>query len=168
MPLNDTPSLRASFWSMVDTSGECWLWTGAQTGSGYGYFRNSHAHRVAWQLVNGPIPDGLLVCHNCPGGDNPLCVRPDHMFLGTQLDNMRDMRQKGRGAEGDRHGMRLHPELVRRGEAHHFARVTREQVRAIRARYAAGGITHQRLADEYGLKRQSVSDILTGRNWRED
>ena len=86
----------------------CWLWTGCLDPDGYGRFNVQKAgrwcpmpaQRVAWELVVGPIPDGLLVCHHC---DNPACVRPnhpEHCFLGTQLDNMRDMAAKGRGRKG--------------------------------------------------------------------
>ena len=86
-----------SFWSRVDKSGDCWIWTGA-TRDGYGVIRrrlapDSGAHRVAWELTIGPIGPGLNVCHHC---DVPLCVRPDHLFLGTQSDNLQDASRKGR------------------------------------------------------------------------
>ena len=88
----------------------CWLWTGPQNHHGYG--RISHkrtralsAHRVAWELANGPIPPGLCVLHTC---DTPTCVRNDgehsHLFLGTQLDNMQDRQRKGRTPQGERSG----------------------------------------------------------------
>lgn len=86
-------SLADRFWAKVKTDGPCWLWTGAQMGSlGYGQFRidparTDYAHRVSWRLANGEIPDGALVLHRC---DVPLCVRPDHLYLGNQADNMRD------------------------------------------------------------------------------
>lgn len=76
----------------------CWEWAAGRSGSGYGGFavhqRVEGAHRVAWELWNGPVPDGLQVCHRC---DNPTCVRPDHLFLGTIQDNQRDKVAKGRG-----------------------------------------------------------------------
>jgi len=77
----------------------CWLWTGSVTSAGYGVASSlfggttSGAHRLAWELTHGLIPSGLIVCHHC---DNPPCVRPDHLFLGTHLDNSNDMRSKGR------------------------------------------------------------------------
>lgn len=92
--------LDERFWEKVVTSPDsCWLWTGAQSPRGYGAFVVSRgdvrtASRVSWELVNGPIPDGLWVLHRC---DNPPCVNPDHLFLGTHQDNMDDMAQKGRG-----------------------------------------------------------------------
>ena len=94
------------FWSKVDKSGDCWVWTAAVVGSrnpkfdhvgGYGVFgigrKVYRAHRVSWEMAHGPIPDGMLVCHSC---DNRGCVRPSHLFLGDQADNVRDMDSKGR------------------------------------------------------------------------
>jgi hypothetical protein len=90
------------FWAKVLRSDGCWLWSACVDEHGYGSFvrlqedgshRLEGAHRVAWELTHGPIPDGLRVCHHC---DTPPCVRPDHLFLGTQADNMADMQRKGR------------------------------------------------------------------------
>lgn len=87
---------EARFWSKVSKSEGCWEWTAALR-SGYGVFyadgRLHRAHRVSWEIANGPIAEGLLVCHRC---DNRRCVRPDHLFLGTSTDNNRDMTEKGR------------------------------------------------------------------------
>lgn len=102
-----TRPLAERFWEKVDKSGDCWLWTGRPDGRmGYGRIREGVAgsatllaHRVAWELAFGPVPAGLDVCHTC---DIPLCVRPDHLFLGTTLDNMADAKAKGRMATGDR------------------------------------------------------------------
>lgn len=87
-------------WKFVQKTDGCWEWNGRRNDRGYGLFAVTHAaarraHRVIWELVNGPIPSGMVVCHRC---DNPPCVRPDHLFLGTQADNMRDMQAKGRKA----------------------------------------------------------------------
>jgi len=85
------------FWDKVDKTGECWIWTASKYLNGYGQFRfdgkNWGAHRMAWLLTNGEIPDGMLVCHTC---DNPSCIRPAHLFIGTQKQNMRDCIDKGR------------------------------------------------------------------------
>lgn len=92
-------SLQDRLWAKVDTAGECWTWTGT-TSQGYGKIQAGRrgegwlwVHRVSWELQNGPVPDGLQVLHRC---DNPPCVRPSHLFLGTQVDNIRDMWAKGR------------------------------------------------------------------------
>lgn len=91
---------RTRFFALIAKGDGCWTWTGATNRrNGYGYFkrrdrRQMNTHRVAWEFAHGPIPDGLCVCHHC---DNPRCVRPDHLFLGTQRENMQDMKAKGRG-----------------------------------------------------------------------
>lgn len=99
----------------------CWEWTGGRTGNGYGGFNMRKkvipVHRLAYFLRYGAIPDGLHVCHRC---DNPICINPGHLWLGTSAENMRDKCEKGRHdcGRGDRHGFRLHPERVSRGERH--------------------------------------------------
>lgn len=86
------------FWSKVEKTDTCWIWGGNKNQDGYGLFyplskKTAQAHRFSWSLINGPVPDGLYVCHKC---DNPSCVNPDHLFVGTQTDNMRDCKNKGR------------------------------------------------------------------------
>lgn len=92
--------LAERFWQKVKKSDSCWEWQGANVPKGYGIIgkdgRNQYAHRVSWELHTGVIPKGLLVCHHC---DNPKCVRPDHLFVGTHQDNLRDMSRKGRGRQ---------------------------------------------------------------------
>ena len=96
-------TLEERFWKHVQKTDSCWLWTGATDEARYGKIRSASsthelvgAHRVSWELAYGPIPDDLWVLHNCPGGDNPSCVNPDHLFLGTNSDNMLDAAKKGR------------------------------------------------------------------------
>lgn len=88
----------ATFWLKVNKTGECWLWTGARFRSGYGAIkvrgRLRRVHRFAWEIHFGEIPPGKVVCHRC---DTRACVRPDHLFVDTQKENIRDMHAKGRG-----------------------------------------------------------------------
>lgn len=92
------PSLAERFARFVQKSDGCWLWTGAKKATGYGFIRvvgvgMRGAHRIAYELANGPIPEGMVVRHTC---DNPRCVRPDHLIVGTVADNVRDCAERGR------------------------------------------------------------------------
>lgn len=101
----DRREIAARFWTKVKKSEACWLWTASVTGGNRvqhgqvtlprvcGYQPHIYAHRLSWMLAYGPIPEGLQVCHHC---DVPRCVRPDHLFLGTQDDNLKDAARKGR------------------------------------------------------------------------
>lgn len=157
------------FWAKVDKSGECWLWTGARHEYGYGLTTyqgiQTGAHRAAWKIVNGPIPEGLLVCHNCPGEDNPLCVRPDHMFLGTHKQNMQDCARKGKTTTGDKHFLRRHPEARQRGEQVPGAKLTPALVQEIRTR-AAGGETQQSIAADKGITQSNAGYIVRRKTWQ--
>lgn len=113
--------LADRFWKRVVKSDGCWLWTGNRAVGGYGVILPGGgtrglalAHRVSWEIHFGPIPDGMHVLHKC---DNPPCVNPAHLFLGTQRDNNTDKVRKGRQAKAETSGSRLHPEKVARGEA---------------------------------------------------
>ncbi len=96
VPDNRWMTREERFWTKVDKTGDCWIWTAASLG-GYGQFGTEHgtsgAHRFSYGLANGPIPSGLNVCHSC---DTPLCVKPDHLFVGTQQENVIDSYDKGR------------------------------------------------------------------------
>ena len=151
------------FWARVARTDGCWLWPGSKYPNGYGsvysrYPRSAtyYAHRVAFELSYGAIPDGLHVCHRC---DNPACVRPDLLFLGTPLENMADMRAKGRSRKGDR------PNAAR-GSRSGQAKLTEAQVRVIRARYAAGGVTQTELAREFGVVATGIQKIVRRTSWR--
>lgn len=101
------------FWQKVNKSSDCWVYTGACKW-GYGAFwlngKQVLAHRFSWELLNGPIPNGMLICHHC---DNPPCVRPEHLFLGTSQDNRTDAVIKGRHAKGERiHFAKLAPSQI--------------------------------------------------------
>jgi hypothetical protein len=147
-------SIRERFYAKVhipQDADACWEWRSILS-RGYGRFlvngRMRRAHRVAWELAHGPIPDGMHVCHSC---DNPRCVRVSHLWLGTIADNMADRDRKGRGA-------------VLRGEDHGCAKLTPEAVQHIRAtpkKYGSG----RALARLYGVSESAVSDIRIGRSW---
>lgn len=156
------------FWSKVHQTEGCWFWLRTTDRDGYGVLtiggRQRRAAQVAWELVNdSPFPTGMQACHHC---DTPGCVRPDHIFVGTNQDNTRDSTEKGRRATGDRNGKRTHPESVIRGEQHGRAKLTENEVIAIRSRYAQGDIGHRRLAADYGLSPAGLRFILIRRTWR--
>ncbi|MBL7132878.1 MAG: HNH endonuclease [Phycisphaerae bacterium] len=149
------------FWAKVDKSGDCWNWTGATGSFGHGVVRIAtvlhKAHRVSWTWAKGPIPKGLCVCHHC---DNPRCVRPDHLFLGTKQDNSTDMARKRRA------GAVVHPERMPRGEASGAAKLTAESVRGIRRLYAVGAANQYELAARFGVSQPAIGMIVRRRNWR--
>jgi hypothetical protein len=154
------------FWTKVDKSGECWLWTASKDTSGYGQIRYEkrlrRATHIAWELTNGAIPVDTLLCHRC---DNPACVRPDHLFLGTYAENAADMLTKGRQAIGDASSARLYPERRPRGTNHPKAKFTDDQVREIRRRSAAGESQRQ-LARAYSVGKNTIQCIVEGVTWR--
>lgn len=116
--------------------------------------RNYRAHRVSFELHTGPIPAEMCVCHTC---DVPWCSNPGHLFLGTYADNNRDRDMKGRGRLTHRE----------RGEGNWAAKLTEGQVREIRARYQAGGVSQAVLATEYGVVQPHISRIVRAEAWRE-
>ena len=146
-----TPGQR--FWRNVDRKGanECWEWKGAKIRTGYGRFKVGgkmvYTHRWSYERYRSEIPDGMFVCHHC---DNPACVNPLHLFLGTQADNMADRDAKGRQIKG---------------EAHSGAKLTEADVVAIKRRLQAGGETHKAIATDYGVSQRLISRINTGRQW---
>ena len=148
--------LADRFWPKVDKSGgpsSCWLWTaGVVGGTGYGKIQDTRggrylrAHRVSWELAHGPIPDGMRVLHRC---DNPPCVNPAHLFLGTDADNQHDMRAKGRFIQP-------------RGERAGQAKLTTEQVLRIRS----DPRTLREIAADYGTGLMAVSRIKRRLAWK--
>lgn len=138
------------FWAMLDYSTEHHLWTGGQNGIGYGQWRYRGrtivAHRLAWILTHGPIPEGLFVCHRC---DTPLCCNPAHLFLGTHDDNMRDKSAKGRQARGEQQGL---------------ARLTEDNVRAIRDQRASG-VARAAIAAQFSISLATVGQIIRRKTW---
>lgn len=170
-----TAADEARFWSKVNKDGPtmphmespCWVWTAGVFRHGYGAFdlggKKIGSHRASWTIANGVIQDNLCVCHRC---DNPACCRHDHLFLGTHADNAKDKTMKGRQAKGSTHSSRTHPERVMRGEAHKRSKLTDTQVLAIRAIYAAGGITQTEIGLRYGVTQALIGYIIRRANWK--
>lgn len=140
------------FWEKVDktTSPDgCWIWIASRDKDGYGrtgtFLDPISAHRLSWEIHYGPIPDGFFVCHSC---DNPPCVRPDHLFLGTPMDNMQDAKLKGR---------------LRMGENHPNSKYSEELIREIRS----SNLSSRKLAEKYNIPRWTIQGILSRRAWKQ-
>lgn len=146
------------FWKKVDKRGrdECWVWTGGVNRWGYGNFKwNGHvsnASRFSWELFNGVIPPKIFVCHKC---DNPPCVNPNHLFLGTHSDNMRDAYQKGR--------MRGHESY--KGEKSNLSKLTEKEVVLIRALRKDENLKLRELAKRFSVTEVAISKIINRQTW---
>jgi hypothetical protein len=147
-------ALADRFWSKVRKTDSCWIWTASLSTHGYGQIGVNggiqRAHRVAWMLTFGAYPVGALL-HRC---DNRSCCNPAHLFLGTQADNLRDMRMKGRGSTPPLH----------LGERNVNAKLTPDRVREIRQRHSAGESAYQ-LARVFGVWRHTIDSIVHRRTW---
>lgn len=153
--------LPQRFWSKVNkdsNSHGCWLWTGLKK-NGYGVLSRGrsasrtgleYTHRISWILHFGSIPKGLNVLHNCPGGDNSICVNPNHLWLGSKHENSRDMVNKDRSCFGEHHGQH---------------RLTWDEITVIRASYIPRIITQEMLGHKFGVSRECIRDIVRYRRW---
>lgn len=153
-------SVEERFWSKVLKTPTCWLWTGVTVRDGYGqfYFRDGQlrrqwpAHRYSYQLENGPIPFGMLVLHKC---DNPPCVRPDHLFTGTQADNIADCISKGR-------------RRITFGSAKSHAVINESvalQIKTMHDESSKEKGTKARISRVLGVDRHIVCRVLNGQSW---
>lgn len=145
----------------------CHEWRGSILKDGYGVvmFHHTHlrVHRLAYFIKTGIQPSKIYVCHKC---DNRCCCNPDHLFLGNDLDNMRDASSKNRLAIGDKSGPRLHPESLKRGINHYEAKLTEDDVREIRRVYAEGNTSQQELANKYGVNQTNIGFIVRRVKWQ--
>lgn len=151
--------IEKRFWKRVQIGApqDCWLWTGSVDDNGYGMLssgtgdltstRQGRASRLSYEIANGPIPAGMVVCHHC---DNPRCVNPSHLFLGSQSDNTRDMVAKRRQARGTRHSQ---------------VKLTEENIHEIRRRLLAGE-TQKTIAEHFHVDQSTISNIATGETWQ--
>ena len=146
--------MEQRFWEKVRKGTDCWEWIGANT-RGYGVFGRFNAdgkwstilaHRLSYEMASGRIPEGVIVCHHC---DNPRCVRPEHLFLGTDKDNQVDKCAEGRNCRGERRSKGL----------------TDGDVRLIRTLYAEGA-SQPSLALRFGVARTTINDIVNLYTWR--
>ncbi len=142
-----TEKAKTRFWKKVLKTEGCWLWTASLNSSGYGYFSINSApegaHRVSWRMHNGPIPTAMHVLHKC---DVPACVNPEHLFIGTHADNLRDMVHKGRKTSK--------------------SKLTRGQVLEIREKYVPIIYSTYKLAEEYGVSQCLIYQIVTRKKWK--
>lgn len=147
------PLTRERFLERVDKQGDggCWLWLGCKDKKGYGIIQRNRkaerAPRIAWELYIGTIPDKLFVCHKC---DNPSCVNPDHLFVGTLQDNTADMVAKQRQIQGETVGS---------------SKLTTIQVIEIRQRYR-DGVSQRALSKEYGITKSGIQHVVRRQTWR--
>lgn len=154
---SETAEQRLLRYRSINKSTGCWNWTGRTKPNGYGMttltigpkqLRHMHVHRLSWEVFRGVIPDGMCVCHHC---DNRKCINPDHLFLGTHQDNMRDMKKKGRAHD-------------RRGTKNHRAILDEDAVREIRRAPRYYGYIPE-LAERYGVAPATISEIVGRRCW---
>ena len=145
-------TIEKRFWEKVEKTKTCWFWNAYKNEHGYGHFsigkKKFKAPRMAWELTSGKIPHGLWVLHHC---DNPPCVNPTHLFLGTRKDNNSDMKQKGRQARGERNGS---------------AKLNERTVREMRRVYAEGNISLKKLATQFGVTFHPAQRIISGNGWK--
>ena len=145
--------IEQRFFQKVDkTNGECWIWTGARMGKGYGKIKFGNriigAHRLSYLLHKGIIPEKIDVCHKC---DNPICVNPTHLFLGTRKDNVQDMIGKNREGWGEKSGHNI---------------LTLDQVIGIRKEYSSGKFTQRFIAKKYKVDYRIINDIVKRKTWK--
>mgnify|MGYP001583543857 CR=1 FL=1 len=167
--MNSTIAKR--FWAKVQKTDGCWIWLGCKIRRGYGQISEGggrrkmlSAHRVSWIIHYGPISPSINILHRC---DNPPCVRPDHLFMGTSKDNSEDMVRKGRNwkVKGENHHFVRNPAIVPRGESNGNSKLRTEDVIEIR-KFHRAGISMRRLAARYSVDKKTISMIVNRITWK--
>jgi len=143
----------------------CWIWEGFKSHNGYGRLRITNnkripSHRFSYELFKGNIPQKLLVCHHC---DNPSCVNPDHLWIGTHKENMHDMIRKQRGGFGS--GINLATIKRRKGITHPRAKLNEEKVLEMRE-LSKKGMTNRALGIKFNISESTVSGIVLRKEWK--
>jgi hypothetical protein len=156
--------MEQRFLSYVEKTDSCWLWTGSKAGK-YGTFwanKSVGAHRYSYTIYKQPIPAGMIIRHTC---DEPTCVNPDHLLVGTSKQNSEDMVNRNRQAKGDKHGARLHPELRPRGETQGLSKLTEDDVREIKV-LLGFGVSLRAIAKQFYVDYTNISNIKCGKTWK--
>jgi hypothetical protein len=152
-----SPTFPKRFWTKVQKMDGCWLWTSSALQDGYGAIKTGvnnkiiRSNRAAWIITNGPIPNGLWILHNCPNGDNRACCNPDHLWIGTQQQNIEDAVKKGTHPHGESSGVSV---------------LTVDQVREIRQAYICGVYGLKRLGKLYRVDPKTIQKIIRRDNWK--
>jgi hypothetical protein len=161
-------SILDRFWKFVDRKNpdDCWIWSGGKNNKGYGRISNKEgstlAHRVSFELFNSDIPNKLEVLHTC---DNPPCVNPNHLYLGTHLENMMDMASKNRSARNNSHGTHTHPESICKGERNGRSKLIKTQAENIRIQFS-NGLSVKSLSINFNVSKRTISRIISGESWK--
>lgn len=164
----DMGRIHKMFWMRVNITNNCWLWTGAlnKKRGGYGYFKSKgkiwRVHRLSYEIHNGIFDTNYDVCHKC---DNPPCVNPNHLFLGTAKENCQDTVRKGRTKRGKDHGLNLHPERRPWGERNGQSKLTIEAVQDIRKSYESRVSSVNELASKYKVSEFNIYKVLSRKLW---
>ena len=147
---------------------KCWNWMKSKNTKGYGKTRSEgrlhYVHRLSWEFTNGKIADGLLVLHKC---DNPSCINPNHLFLGTHKDNINDMMNKGRNNQptGDLHGSKTKPESIARGIKVSTSKLNDDLVLEIRKLKKSSNSSNYVIARHYGVSAPTIRAVVNGVSW---
>jgi predicted XRE-type DNA-binding protein len=155
-PVNVRALLRELLANIPNDPNQCMEWPLSRDKLNYGRITGSSGtrvefvHRAAWEIVHGPIPDGMFVCHDCPNGDNPACFRPSHMFLGSAADNQADSKKKGTAVRGERVGT---------------SKLNAEEVKEIR-RLRQRGVEQKQIGKRFGVTQSTISEIVRRKKWR--